>query len=166
LRAILPEDGIMTCDVGRNKSVVGQCWPAYRLKTFFMSNGLSSMGYGFASAMGLQLLEPERRVACVLGDGGFAMYLGEVETAVRRGLPIVAVILVDEALTQIKQLQERKGMPPTGTTFGSIDYVALARAFGADGAEIHRLDECRDVFRWALERRGPSVIAAYIDPDC
>ena len=131
-----------------------------------ISWGLSSMGYGLASAMGLQLLEPERRVACVLGDGGFAMFLGELETVVRRELPIVAVILADQALTQIKLGQDRKGLPATGTTFGPLDYVGLARAFGADGAEIHRLNECRDVLRWAVERRAPTIVAAYIDPEC
>lgn len=166
LRAILPEDALVSCDVGQNKSVAGQSWPAYQPKTFFVSNGLSSMGYGFAAAMGLQLLNPERRVACILGDGGFGMYLGELETAVRRELPIMVVVLADQALTQIKLGQERKGLGSTGTTFGAIDYVALARAFGADGAEIRRPEECRDIFRWALERRGPTIIAAYIDPDC
>lgn len=166
LRAVLPEDALVSCDVGQNKSVAGQCWPAYQPKTFFVSNGLSSMGYGFAAAMGLQLLNPERRVACILGDGGFAMYLGELETAVRRELPIIAVVLADQALTQIKLGQERKGLGSTGTTFGPIDYVALARAFGAEGAKIRRAEESRDVFKWALERRGPTIIAAYIDPDC
>jgi len=166
LRAVLPEDALVSCDVGQNKSVAGQCWPVYQPKTFFVSNGLSSMGYGFAAAMGLQLLNPEHRVACILGDGGFAMYLGELETAVRRELPIIVVVLADQALTQIKLGQERKGLGSTGTTFGAIDYVALARAFGAEGAEIRRPEECRDVFRWALERRAPTIIAAYIDPDC
>jgi acetolactate synthase-1/2/3 large subunit len=166
LRAVLPEDALVTCDVGQNKSVAAQCWAAYQPKTFFVSNGLSSMGYGFAAAMGLQLLNPQRRVACILGDGGFAMYLGELETAVRRELPITLVVLADQALTQIKLGQERKGLGSTGTTFGATDYVALARAFGAEGAEIRRLEECREVFRWALERRGPTIIAAYIDPEC
>jgi len=166
LRRALPEDALVTCDVGQNKSVTGQCWPVYQPKTFFMSNGLSSMGYGFGAAMGLQILRPDKKVACVLGDGGFGMYLGELETAVRRELPILAVVLADQALMAIKLGQERKGLQSVGTTFGVIDYVALARAMGADGAEVRTADECRDVFRWALERRGPTLVAAYIDPAC
>ena len=166
LRAILPRDALVTCDVGQNKSVTGQVWPAYQPRTFFMSNGLSSMGYGLPAAMALQLAEPERQVACILGDGGFGMYLGEVETAVRLKLPIVIVILADAALTQIKMNQSRRGFSATGTEFNPIDYVSLARSLGADGREVSTVEECRDAIRWAVGADGPTLIAARIDPRC
>ncbi len=164
LRDALPEDAIVTCDVGFNKAVTGQCWPAYRPKTFFMSNGLSSMGYGLPAALGLQLVNPDRRVACVIGDGGFSMLLGEVETAVRRSLPVLIVVLADEALSQIKVGQERKGLPATGTTFGALDYVALARAFGASGREVASPAECAEAFAWAATTGKPTIVAAHVDP--
>jgi acetolactate synthase-1/2/3 large subunit len=164
LRLALPEDAIVTCDVGHNKAVTGQCWPAYRPNTFFMSNGLSSMGYGLPSALGLQLVRPNTRVACVLGDGGFAMLLGELETAVRRRLPVTIVVLVDEALSQIRAGQERKSIPTTGTSFGSLDYPALAAAFGARGREVASAAECREAFAWAGTHDGPTLIAARVDP--
>ena len=164
LRRALPEDAIVTCDVGQNKAVTGQCWPAYLPKTFYMSNGLSSMGYGLPAALGLQLINPGARVACVLGDGGFAMFMGELETAVRRRLPVLIVVLVDEALSQIKIGQERKGIPATGTTFGSLDYPTLAKAFGARGRDAETPAECREAFAWALAGEGPAIVAARIDP--
>jgi len=80
-RAALPEDALVSCDVGFNKSVSIQCWPAYAPRTFFVSNGLSSMGYGLPAAIGLKLAHPERAVACVLGDGGFAMSVAELVPA-------------------------------------------------------------------------------------
>lgn len=164
LRRALPEEAIVTCDVGFNKAVTGQCWPAYQPRTFFMSNGLSSMGYGLPAALGLQLVHPGRRVACVLGDGGFAMLLAEVETAVRRALPVLIVVLADEALSQIKIGQERRGLPATGTTFGKLDYVALARAFGACGREVSTPKECAEAFAWAATTGKPTIVAAHIDP--
>ena len=85
LREALPEDALVSCDVGSNKSVSIQCWPAYAPRTFFVSNGLSSMGYGLPAAIGLKLAHPDTAVACVLGDGGFAMSLAELETAARLG---------------------------------------------------------------------------------
>jgi acetolactate synthase-1/2/3 large subunit len=166
LRAILPRDALVTCDVGQNKSVTGQVWPAYQPRTFFMSNGLSSMGYGLPAAMALQLAEPGRQVACVLGDGGFGMYLGEIETAVRLKLPIIIVILADAALTQIKMNQSRRGFSATGTEFNSIDYISLARAMGADGREVSTVEECRDALGWAASAGAPALIAARIDPRC
>jgi acetolactate synthase-1/2/3 large subunit len=163
LRAALPEDALVTCDVGYNKAVTGQCMPMYRPKTFFMSNGLSSMGYGLGAALGLKLLYRARQVACVLGDGGFAMLMGELETAVREKLGVVVIVLVDDALSQIKAAQERKGYPVTGTTFGELDYVALTKGFGIAGHDVRTVAECREALR---DRPGdaPVFIAAHVDP--
>ena len=164
LRGALPRDAIATCDVGYNKAVTGQCWTAYAPKTFFMSNGLSSMGYGLPAAIGLKLAHRHRVVACVVGDGGFAMTMSELETAARLGLGVIVVVLADDALSQIKAGQERKGFPATGTTFGSLDYVSLARGFGSTGYEVRTLPECRDAFASARDAHAPVVIAAHVDP--
>jgi acetolactate synthase-1/2/3 large subunit len=164
LREALPEDALVSCDVGFNKSVSIQCWPAYAPRTFFVSNGLSSMGYGLPAAIGLKLAHRERAVACILGDGGFAMSLAELETAARLGLAFTVVVLADEALQQIKASQERKGFPVTGTTFGALDYRALATAFGADGVEVRTLDECRAAFRDAARSKRVTLVAAHVDP--
>lgn len=163
LRATLPEDALVTCDVGYNKAVTGQCLPMYQPKTFFMSNGLSSMGYGLAAALGLKLLYRDRQVACVLGDGGFAMVMAELETAVREKLGVTVVVLADDALSQIKAGQERKGYPVTGTTFGRLDYVALAKGFGITGYEVRTVPECREALR-AGSSKKPNLIAAHVDP--
>ncbi len=163
LRAALPEDALVTCDVGYNKAVTGQCWPAYRPRTFFLSNGLSSMGYGLPASLGLKLLHRDRAVACVLGDGGFAMLMAELETGVRLGLGVIVVVLADDALTQIKASQERKGYPVTGTTFGALDYLALGSAFGIEAYEAHTVAECREAFRRPIANR-PRLVAAHVDP--
>jgi len=162
LRAALPEDALVTCDVGYNKAVTGQCMPMYRPKTFFMSNGLSSMGYGLPAANGLALVHPGRRVACVLGDGGFAMLMGELETAARLGLGVIVVVLADDALSQIKAGQERKGYPVTGTTFRGLDYAALAKGFGVSGHEVTTVEEVRAALR-AASADAPTLIAARVD---
>jgi len=164
MREALPEDALFACDVGYNKSVSIQCWPAYAPRTFFVSNGLSSMGYGLPAAIGLKLAHPERAVACVLGDGGFAMSVAELETAARLGLAFTVVVLADEALQQIKAAQERKGFTVTGTTFGALDYPSLATAFGADGVEVRTLDECRTAFRDAQRSTRVTLVAAHVDP--
>jgi acetolactate synthase I/II/III large subunit len=163
LRAVLPEDALVTCDVGYNKAVTGQCMPMYLPKTFFMSNGLSSMGYGLAAALGLKLRYRDRQVACVLGDGGFAMLMADLETGVREKLGITVVVLADDALSQIKANQERKGYPVTGTTFGALDYVALAKGFGMTGHDVRTAAQCRDALR-ATSSDAPTLIAAHVDP--
>lgn len=164
LRDALPEDALVACDVGYNKSVSIQCWPAYAPRTFFVSNGLSSMGYGLPAAIGLKLAHPDRAAACILGDGGFAMSVAELETAARLGLALTVVVLADEALQQIKAAQERKGFAVTGTTFGALDYRALATAYGAGGVEVRTLEECRSAFREAARSPRLTIVAAHVDP--
>ena len=163
LRAALPEDALVTCDVGYNKAVAAQCWPALRPRAFFVSNGLSSMGYGLPAALALKLADRRREVACVIGDGGFAMSMAELETAVRLGLAVTVVVLADEALSQIKAGQERKGYPVTGTTFGSLDYTRLAAAFGLEGLVVSDAASCRAAFATRPTDR-PRLIAATVDP--
>jgi acetolactate synthase-1/2/3 large subunit len=164
LRAALPEDALVSCDVGYNKAVSVQCWPAYRPRTFFLSNGLSSMGYGLTSAIGLKLAHRGRAVACVIGDGGLGMVMAELETAARLELGILVLVLADEALSQIRAGQERRGYPVVGTTFGSVDYIALAGAFGIDGREVTTLDEVREALRDCASLTRPRLVAAHVDP--
>lgn len=164
MRAVLPDDTIATCDVGYNKAVTGQCWTARHPKTFFMSNGLSSMGYALPAAIGLKLAHREVPVVAVAGDGGFAMTMAEMETAARLGLAVIVVVLADDALSQIKAGQERKGYPATGTTFGPLDYASLARGFGASGYEVTTEAECRAALHDARSARKPVLIAAHVDP--
>jgi acetolactate synthase-1/2/3 large subunit len=153
---------MVTCDVGYNKAVSTQCWPALRPRSFFVSNGLSSMGYGLPAALALKLAHPDRAVACVLGDGGFAMSMAELETAVRLGLGVTVVVLADEALSQIKAGQERKRYEATGTTFGALDYAKLATAFGLDGVEVDDAAGCRRALARSPRDR-PLLVAARID---
>lgn len=164
MRDALPRGTLATCDVGYNKAVTGQCWTAYAPKTFFMSNGLSSMGYALPAAIGLKLAQRDRPVVAVAGDGGFAMTMAELETAARLGLAVIVVVLVDQALSQIKAGQERKGYAVTGTTFGALDYVAIARGFGAKGYDVTTEAECRSALRDALSARVPVLLAAHVDP--
>src|SRR5712691_3847417 len=164
LRTVLPEDALVSCDVGYNKAVTTQCWPSFRPRTFFLSNGLSSMGYGLPAALALKMAEPARQVACVLGDGGFAMSMAELETGVRLGLGVLVIVLVDDALSQIRAGQERKGYPVTGTTFGAIEYSRLGAAFGIEARTVTTLAECGDAFR-APPTTRPLLVAAQIDPN-
>jgi thiamine pyrophosphate-dependent acetolactate synthase large subunit-like protein len=100
----------------------------------------------------------------VLGDGGFAMTMAELETAARLELPVIAVVLADEVLSQIKAAQDRKGYPVTGTTFRALDYAAIAKGFGAAGYDVSTVAECRAAFAAARDTKGPVLVAAHVDP--
>jgi acetolactate synthase-1/2/3 large subunit len=90
------------------------------------------------------------------------MSMAELETGVRLGLGLTVVVLADDALSQIRAAQERKGYPVTGTTFGALDYPKLAAAFGITGVDVTSVDECRAAFRSPPSDR-PRLVAAHVD---
>jgi len=163
-RKVLPRETVATCDVGAHKFIVGQLWTTYAPKSFFMSNGLSAMGYGFPAAMAAQLAWPDRPVVAFLGDGGFAMYMAELETAQRLKLPLIIVVLCDGALSLIAMAQERRGLPYNAVHFGNPDIVKIAEAFGAEGKICECASEVEEAITLALSKRRLTVIQAIIDP--
>jgi thiamine pyrophosphate-dependent acetolactate synthase large subunit-like protein len=129
-----------------------------------MSNGLSGMGYGFPAAMAAQLAYPDKPVVTFLGDGGFAMYMAELETATRLQLPLIIVVLCDGALSLIAMSQERRGLPHHGVHFGNPDIVKIAQAFGADGHLCVNAAEVEKAIASGWKKRKLTVIQAMVDP--
>ncbi|MBI3941661.1 MAG: thiamine pyrophosphate-binding protein [Chloroflexi bacterium] len=163
LQELLPPEAIITCDVGSHKLHIGKYWPAETPNSFLISNGLSIMGYALPAAIGAKLAEPERTVVCLVGDGGFAMVMAELETARRLGLSLLVIVLVDHALSLIKLKQEATGYLPIGTTFGTMDYAGLARGCGAQGIAVETPWDFAAAVVLGLKTGGPFVIAARID---
>jgi len=164
LRQALPVDGIAVCDVGAHKLLIGQVWRTDRPGSFFMSNGLSSMGYGLPAAVAAKLAYPDRPVLCVTGDGGFLMVVHNLEYLIRADLPILTVVFSDRTLAAIWVSQRRKQVAPYGVEFGRPDYAALARAFGAVGRRVDNLDDIVPACTEALAAGRPAVLDVTIDP--
>jgi acetolactate synthase-1/2/3 large subunit len=164
-RKILPKQTVATCDVGAHKFLVGQLWTTYAPKTFFMSNGLSAMGYGLPAAMAAQLAWPDKPVVAFLGDGGFAMYMAELETAVRLKLPLIVVVLCDGALSLVAMAQERRGLPHNAVDFANPDIEKLAKAFGTQGKVCETVSDVETAITSALANRTLTIVQAIVDPD-
>ncbi|MDE3111310.1 MAG: thiamine pyrophosphate-binding protein [Chloroflexota bacterium] len=164
LRRALPADGVVTVDVGSHKLLMVLQWSTDLPNTFLNSSGLSSMGTGLPFAMAAKLTWPDRPVASVIGDGGFLMYAGELETLARTRLPIALVVMNDAALFSIKIKQVRRSYPAVGTDFGPIAVAEIARGFGLRVERVADRAQCGRALRAALASDGPTVIEAMIDP--
>lgn len=163
LRSAVPRETIFTCDVGAHKSLSCQAWQAYAPKTFLVTNGLSPMGFGLASAMAAKLLQPDRPVVSVVGDGGLLMYAGELATWARLRLPLTLVVMLDASLTQVKRRQERKGYAVGSTTFQRVDFCALARSFGLDALRAETTPQFAEAVEQAARANRPVLIEAALD---
>ena len=163
LREALPENAIVSSDVGAHKNVMGQRWRAPGPGTFLMSNGLSSMGYGLGAAMGAATACPDRPVVAVTGDGAFAMMVQELETIHRTGIAPLVIVLCDASLAVIKIAQQARGLPTTGVDFAPVDWVKVAEGFGVAAESVSTLVETRTaVERW-VRRREARVLVARVD---
>ena len=164
MREILPEDGILVADVGAHTHIIGQLWDARGPGNFLVSNGWSSMGFGIPAAICTKLVQPERPVVACVGDGGFLMMVGEINTAVRLNLPVVFVVFRDRFLSLIKVKQSRKEYHQNGVQLFGANYSPSDNFFGAKVSVV----ECEEEFREALKRGlggdKPVVIEAVVDP--
>jgi acetolactate synthase I/II/III large subunit len=163
LQKALPEDTIISTDTGAHKNYTGQFWRTNLPGSYLVSNGLSSMGFGLPAAIAAKLAFPHRTCVAVVGDGGFGMTLGEIETAVREQIPILCIVFVDTALGAIQLSQRRRGYPIFGTQFSRADYAGAAKALGADAVSVATAEECLSVFSSVAKIQRPTVVAVSIN---
>jgi acetolactate synthase-1/2/3 large subunit len=163
VRAHASPEAIVASDVGAHKMVVGQAWPAYEPRTFFMANGLSSMGYSLPLAAVARLVKPAVPAVSFLGDGGLSMYLGELETLVRLRLDLVVVVFADGTLELIRRAQTRRQVPYVGTSFTNPDFEALGRAFGIGTHRVASRAELERTLPDVMGGRGVRLLIAEID---
>lgn len=165
LRDLLPDETIVTSDVGAHKNVLGQVWRAPAPRSFLMSNGLSSMGYGPASAMAATLIHPERPVVSITGDGAFAMMVHELETVRRLGIAPLFVVLCDASLAVIKVAQRQRGLPLTGVDFAPVDWAKVAEGFGVRAETARTMAEVERIVGDWLSAREALVLSVAVDEE-
>src|SRR6185369_4273507 len=124
VRRALPPDGVIAFDVGAHTHQIASQWTAHAQKTFQITNGWSSMGFGLPAAIAAKLARPDLPVACIVGDGCFQMTCGELAVAQRMGLAIPFVVLDDGWLSLIKVKQERRALELYGTTLSREGPIA------------------------------------------
>lgn len=163
LRDVLPDEGIMTCDVGAHTHLIGQHWRTPKPGTQIMTNGWSAMGFGLPAAIAAKLSRPDTPVCCVLGDGGFLMTAGELATAVREKLPLVIVIFTDNDLALIRIKQEKKQNPIYGTPVRAEGTIGGPSLFGVPVTVARDPAEFRAALEAGFAADGPVIVEALLD---
>lgn len=164
MRKAIGPKGILCSDIGLHKQIAGLFTESSNPNTFFCSNGLGSFGTGLALGLGAKVARPDLPVAIVVGDGGFHSNSQDLETAVRYNIPVVVVVLKDDSYGLIKyyQLKGHKRLAHGEVQFGSVDFVALAKANGCAASRITRNDELEPVLLRALASGAPALLEAPI----
>ncbi|EXG82295.1 thiamine pyrophosphate-binding protein [Cryptosporangium arvum] len=165
LRETLPADTVLVTDVGWNKNGVAQAYPLPVEGRFITPGGASTMGFGPAAALGVQIAWPDRPVVALIGDGGMSAQLPALPMAVERGLPVLFVVMNNQAHGTIADLQAANFGAGYGCEFTdadgnpySPDFAALGQACGADGYRIEEPGDLRKALHAALANRRPAVL--------
>ena len=161
----LPEDAIVTCDAGENRIMMTHFYQTKRAEGFLQAAGSGPMGFAIPAALGAKLVHPDRPVVAVCGDGGFAMTMNGLMTAVERDIPIITVVFNNNALGWVlhgsgpfaaefndwdhRRDRPRAGLPrgahrgPGGDRSGLCRCAGDARADRARRAHLARRHLCR-----------------------
>ena len=173
-QAVLPDNAILSCDVGVNHNWFMQFWKCKQPQTILNSWGFSGMGFGTAGALGAKLAAPDRPVVAIAGDGCFTMVPHVLCTAVEYNIAVVWVIWNNFAWASIRDIQMGMfGGREYGTAFYegpngkpyNPDFAAWARASGIDAITVTKSADFKGALEHAVKANKPFLLDVHVDPN-
>jgi acetolactate synthase I/II/III large subunit len=125
---------------------------------FKLTSDFASIGLGFGTALGVAKARPDETTVLVIGDGGFLMTMGELETVVREDLPLVVVLMNDCAYGAELHFLKMRDLPVAKSVFPDVDYAPIAEAFGFQAATIRTLDDLQKAVAMLAKPEGPVLL--------
>ncbi len=162
--AALDQPNTVTVDAGAHFLAIMPNVAAAEPFRVLISNGLATMGFSLPAAIAAALARPDEPVLALVGDGGLAMCLAELETVARLDLPVTVVVFNDAALTLIGLKHRPEHGDLSSLSYGAIDFAAVAEASGMAGSVARSADELTDQLADEPGWLKPRLIDARIDP--
>ncbi|MBM3677428.1 MAG: thiamine pyrophosphate-binding protein [Actinobacteria bacterium] len=165
LRNVLPDDAILANGAG-NFSIWAHRFFEFRRYRTQLAPQSGSMGYGVPAAIAAKLLEPERTVVCITGDGDFMMTGQELATAAQYGASVVVIVFDNGMFGTIRMHQER-AYPGrvSGTDLVNPDFAALAAAYGCHAERVERTEELPAALERSLGAGRPALVHVLLDAE-
>ena len=165
IREILPRDGFFVEEISQMGFTARVGFPVYEPRQYVTCGYQDNLGYGFHTALGVKIANPDRCVVCVTGDGGFMFGVQELATAVQHGVNLVTVIVNNRSFGNVRRDQmTRFDGRLLGADLVNPDFVKMAESFGAKGV---RVDDARSLGAAIAEgfgESGPVIIEIPVEP--
>jgi len=159
IREELPDDGYFVDEITQVGYVSWFGFPMYQPRHFISSGYQGNLGFGYATALGVQAAFPDKKVVAISGDGGFMYQATELATAVKHKLNVIVIVFSDKAYGNVKRdQQDRFGGRLLGSEFDNPDFVKLADSFGVAGYHANTPRQLKTALRDALRQPGPALI--------
>ena len=164
IREELPRDGIFVDEVTQVGFVSWYGFPVYKPRQHISAGYQGTLGYGYATALGVMAGNMDKKVVQVSGDGGIMFNIQELCTAVQYQLPLVTIIFNDNRYTNVqRQQKEWFDGRVTCSDLHNPDFVKLADSFGAAGLSASDPESLRTALREAFAAKGPCIIEVKVD---
>jgi acetolactate synthase-1/2/3 large subunit len=166
IRDALGEDGILVEEVTQMGFAARLAYPVYKPRTFISPGFQDSLGWGYATALGVQDARRDTPVVAITGDGGFMFTATEMATAMHHRIPLTVVVFRDDAFGNVRRIQEeRYGNRLIACDLSNPDFVRFAESFGAAAERVRTPQDLRAALDRALKRRDqPSLIEVPVGP--
>jgi acetolactate synthase-1/2/3 large subunit len=159
IRDVLPHDGIFVDELCQAGFVSWLRFPVYRPRTFLSAGYSGNLGYGFPTALGAKVANPDKQVVSICGDGGFLFCAQELATAVQYGISIAIVLFNNNAYGNVLRDQQLDfGGRVIGSELKNPDFLKLADAFGVPAVRVRTAEELRPALERALGASEPWLI--------
>ncbi|HVN43862.1 MAG TPA: thiamine pyrophosphate-dependent enzyme [Steroidobacteraceae bacterium] len=159
IREVLPRDGIFCDEITQCGFASWYGFPVYAPRQHINCGYQGTLGYGYATALGVKVAHPDRAVVSIAGDGGLLFNIQELATAVQYGIALKTIVFNSNSFGNVqRQQREWFGNRIIGSDLRNPDFVALAQAFGAAGYKAETPAQLRGVLERSLAEPGPALI--------
>lgn len=162
LGAALPANALVTSDAGENRIFMVHHFRSQSVNSYFQPGSTGGMGYAVPAALGVKLAHPDLPVVAVCGDGGFAMSLSGLMTALEEKLPITVVVMNNAMLGWVAHVQGERRI---ASHLGRYDYAAIARAIGCRGVRVENPANLRAALSDAMASNEVTVVEVMTSPE-
>lgn len=164
IRRALPRDGFFVEEICQAGFTSFYGFPVYEPRTYVTAGHQGTLGYGFPTALGVKVGNPDKCVVSITGDGGFLFGLQDLITAVQYGINLVTVVFNNSAYGNVRRDQLRLFEGRTiGSELSNPDFVKLAESFGMAGYRAHSPTELEQTLAKAFAANAPALIEVPID---
>jgi pyruvate dehydrogenase (quinone) len=158
------DNAVFTADTGMCSVWGARYLQMKKGRALLASFNHGSMANALPQAIGAQLLDPDRQVVCMSGDGGLGMLMGDLLTVAQYELPVKIVVFNNSTLGMVKLEMQVAGLPDYATDFKHFNFANIASACGIQSLRVEEPGDVRDAVQQAIESKGPILVDAVTNP--
>ncbi len=164
IREALPDDGFLVDEITQVGYASWYAFPVYEPRRLITSGYQGTLGYGYATALGVKAANLDAPVVNLAGDGGFLYTSNEMATAAQYNLDLVTVLFNNNKFQNVQRQQKQWfGGRIIGSDLRNPDFVKYGESFGIRSSRVDSPGRLRDEIERCLAQRGPALIEVPVD---